>query len=81
MPAAPLPTRQPIAAAYRAAGQAVAALRNGAPVAYVDVKGAMVRWPGLAAARHRDASQVLAGTARRYAAGVTSARCYRDVLL
>ena len=37
---------------------------NGAPpVAYVAVKGAVARWPGLPAARHRDCGQALAQVA------------------
>ena len=47
-------------AAYRAAGQAVAALWYGAPIAYADLGGAVIRWPGLPALRYRERGQVLA---------------------
>jgi hypothetical protein len=64
-----------IDAAYRAAGQAVAALWCGAPIAYSDTKGAVIRWPGLPTANPRDRGQVLAEIAITMA-GVTARNRY-----
>ena len=65
-----------IHAAYRAAGQAVAALWCGAPIAYADLKGSVIRWPGLPAADRRDRGQALAEIAIMMS-GVTALSRYR----